>query len=263
MCRVIAIANQKGGVGKTTTAMNLGIGLVKAGKNVLLIDADAQGNLTSGMGVKDHDSLTQSLSTVLTDVINRDEEEGFDPEKAVMLHEEGVFFIPGNIELCKMEESLVNTMNRERIMQEYIGLIKNKYDYILIDCTPSLGMITVNALSSADRVLIPMQAAFFSLKGLEQLIQTIGRVKRKINPKLSIEGVLITMVDNRTVYDKDITTLLEQSYGEKLRIFDTKIPKSVRASEAPAAGVSIFKHDPKGKVAQAYEALTREVLKNG
>lgn len=219
MCKVIAIANQKGGVTKTSSCINLGVGLVREGKSVLLIDADAQGNLTSGLGVKEHDSLPESLSTVMLNIINREEDEKINPERAVMIHEEGVAFIPGNIELCKLEESLVNTMNRERIMQEYINIIRDRYDYILIDCAPSLGMITVNALSSADRVLIPMQPAFFSLKGLEQLIQTIGRVRRKINPKIAIEGVLIAMVDNRTVYDKDITALLEESYGDRLRIF--------------------------------------------
>ena len=178
--RVIVIGNQKGGVGKTTTTSNLGIGLAKQGKRVLLIDADAQGSLT---------------------------------DYGILKHDEGVDLMPGNIELSGLEVSLVNVMSRELVLRTYIEQQKDRYDYILIDCMPSLGMITINAFASADSILIPMQAAYLPVKGLEQLIKTIGKVKRQINPKLEIEGILLTMVDNRTNYAKDISALVVENYG--------------------------------------------------
>lgn len=259
MCRVIAIANQKGGVGKTTTTSNLGVGLVKQGKRVLLIDADAQGSLTASLGYAEPDKIDVTLATIMGDLINDDEIESM---AGIMHHDEGIDLMPGNIELSGLEVSLVNVMSRERIMQEYINLVKDFYDYILIDCMPSLGMITINAFSCADSILIPVQAAYLPVKGLQQLIKTIGKVKRQINPKLSIEGILLTMVDSRTNYAKDISAMLRESYGSKVKIFANNIPISVRAAEISAEGVSIFEHDPKGKVASAYLSLTKEVLAN-
>ena len=173
---------------------------------------------------------------------------------------EGVDFMPGNIELSGLETSLVNVMSRETVMRTYIEQQKDRYDYILIDCMPSLGMITINAFTCADSILIPVQAAYLPVKGLEQLIKTIGKVKRQINPKLEIEGILLTMVDNRTNYAKDICNLLIENYGSRVRIFENSIPMSVRAAEISAEGVSIYKHDPNGKVASAYQSLTEEVL---
>ena len=259
MCKVIAIANQKGGVGKTTTTSNLGIGLAKQGKNVLLIDADAQGSLTASLGIREPDRLEITLATIMASIINDEE---IKPEYGILRHEEGVDFMPGNIELSGLETSLVNDMSRETVLRTYIEQQKDRYDYILIDCMPSLGMITINAFTSADSILIPVQAAYLPVKGLEQLIKTIGKVKRQINPKLEIEGILLTMVDNRTNYARDISNLLIENYGSRVRIFENSIPMSVRAAEISAEGVSIYKHDLNGKVASAYQSLTEEVLGN-
>lgn len=258
--KVLAIANQKGGVGKTTTTGNLGIGLARRGKKVLLIDADAQGSLTASLGYTEPDKLEVTLATIMERIVNEDFPE---PSDGILHHDEGVDLLPANIELSGIEVSLVNIISRETILREYINCVSDKYDYILIDCMPSLGMVTINALACADAVIIPVQVAYLPIKGLEQLIKTIGRVKRQINPKLEIEGILMTMVDNRTNYAKDISSLLMETYGEKVRIFENTIPMSVRAAEVSAAGVSIYKHDPKGKAAAAYEGLTGEVLSNG
>ena len=260
MCKIIAIANQKGGVGKTTTTGNLGIGLAKRGKRVLLIDADAQGSLTASLGYTEPDRLEVTLATIMERIVNEDYPE---PSEGILHHKEGVDLLPANIELSGIEVSLVNIMSRETVLREYMSLVSAEYDYILIDCTPSLGMITINALACADSVLIPVQAAYLPLKGLEQLIRTIGKVKRQINPKLEIEGILMTMVDSRTNYAREISSLLIENYGDKVKIYDCTIPTSVRAAEVSAAGVSIYTHDPKGKVAAAYESLTEEVLFNG
>ena len=257
MCKVIAIANQKGGVGKTTTTSNLGIGLAKQGKKVLLIDADAQGSLTASLGIQEPDGLEITLATIMANIINDEE---IKPGFGILRHEEGVEFMPGNIELSGLETSLVNVMSRETVLRTYIEQQKDRYDYILIDCMPSLGMITINAFACADSILIPVQAAYLPVKGLEQLIKTIGKVKRQINPKLEIEGILLTMVDNRTNYAKDISTLLIENYGSRVKIFKESIPMSVRAAEISAEGVSIYQHDPNGKVASAYQSLTEEVL---
>ena len=259
MCKVIAIANQKGGVGKTTTTSNLGIGLAKQGKKVLLIDADAQGSLTASLGIREPDRLEITLATIMASIINDEE---IKPEYGILRHEEGVDFMPGNIELSGLETSLVNVMSRETVLRIYIEQQKDRYDYILIDCMPSLGMITINAFTSADSILIPVQAAYLPVKGLEQLIKTIGKVKRQISPKLEIEGILLTMVDNRTNYARDISNLLIENYGSRVRIFENSIPMSVRAAEISVEGVSIYKHDPNGKVASAYQSLTEEVLGN-
>ena len=257
MCKIIAIANQKGGVGKTTTTSNLGIGLAKQGKRVLLIDADAQGSLTASLGFKEPDKLEITLANVLANIINDEE---MDTDYGILKHEEGIDLMPGNIELSGLEVSLVNVMSREVVLRSYVEMVKDRYDYILIDCMPSLGMITINAFACADSILIPVQAAYLPVKGLEQLIKTIGKVKRQINQKLEIEGILLTMVDSRTNYARDISAMLVENYGSKVRIFENSIPISVRAAEISAEGVSIFQHDPKGKVASAYQSLTEEVI---
>ena len=256
-CKVIAITNQKGGVGKTTTTVNLGVGLANMGKRVLLIDADPQGSLTVSLGIKKPDDLSVSLATVMQDVIeDRDTPDG----SGIIYHEEGVDLLPSNIELSGLEVSLFNTMSRESILKGYLDTVKSKYDYVLIDCMPSLGMMTINALVAADSVLIPTQPNYLSTKGLNLLMRSVSRIKKQINPKLRIDGILLTMVDGRTNNAKSIIASLRSSIGESIRVFDTEIPHSVRAAESSLEGKSIFTHDRGGKVAAAYKSLTKEVM---
>lgn len=257
MCRIITIASQKGGVGKSTTCVNLGIGLAKEGKRVLLIDADAQGNMSSCLGVAEPDELDVTLVNLMEKVVN---DETWEPGEGILRHDEGVDFLPANIELAGLETTLVNVMSRETIMRQYVYEMRQLYDYILIDTMPSLGMMTINALVAADSVLIPVEAAYLSVKGLQQLIKTIGRVHRQLNPGLQIEGILLTKVDRRTNFAKDISEKLRGAYGEKIHIFENCIPLSIKAAETSAEGKSIFLHAPRGIVAEGYRALTREVL---
>lgn len=256
---VLAVVNQKGGTGKTTTCENLGIGLAQEGKKVLLIDVDPQGSLTISLGYPRPDDLDNTLSELMAKVI---QEIPPSPSEGILHHEEGVDLIPANISLSGMEVSLVNAMSRETILKQLIEPLKRQYDFILLDCMPSLGMLTVNALAAADNVLIPVQAQYLSAKGLEQLLQTVSKVRRQINPRLRIEGILLTMVDGRTNYAKDISSLIRETYGSQIKVFATDIPHSVRAAEISAEGKSIFRHDPKGKVANAYRILTKEVLQD-
>ena len=256
---VLAVVNQKGGTGKTTTCENLGIGLAQEGKKVLLIDVDPQGSLTISLGYPRPDDLDNTLSELMAKVI---QEIPPSPSEGILHHEEGVDLIPANISLSGMEVSLVNAMSRETILKQLIEPLKRQYDFILLDCMPSLGMLTVNALAAADNVLIPVQAQYLSAKGLEQLLQTVSKVRRQINPRLRIEGILLTMVDGRTNYAKDISSLIRETYGSQIKVFATDIQHSVRAAEISAEGKSIFRHDPKGKVANAYRILTKEVLQD-
>ena len=256
---VMAVVNQKGGTGKTTTTENLGVGLAMEGKKVLVVDADPQASLTISLGQPVPDNLPITLSDLMGKVMM---EQPIEPGEGILHHPEGVDLMPANIELSGLEVSLVNAMSRETVLRQYLDTVKQNYDFILLDCMPSLGMLTVNALAAADNVLIPVQAAYLPAKGLEQLLQTINKVRRQINPKLKIEGILLTMVDSRTNYAKDISNLIRENYGGKLKVYKTDIPRSVRAEEISAEGTSIFKHDPKGKVADAYRVLTKEVLDN-
>ena len=254
---IISVSNQKGGVGKTTTTANLGIGLANSGKKVLLVDCDPQASLTVSLGYSQPDELEITLTDLLKKVLL---DESFQPTDGILPHAEGVDLLPANIALSGMEVSLVNAMSRETILKQYLEPVRKSYDYILIDCMPSLGMLTINALAAADSVLIPVQAQYLPAKGMEQLLQTIGKVRRQINPSLQIDGILLEMVDNRTNYARDMTALLKETYGGRLHIFDAEIPHSIRAAEISAEGKSIYSHDPNGKAAEAYRNLTKEVL---
>ena len=256
---VIAVVNQKGGTAKTTTVENLGIGLAREGKKVLLVDTDPQGSLTISLGYPRPDELETTLFDLLNKTINED---SVSAGEGILHQAEGIDLIPANISLAGLEVALVNTMNRERILKQFLEPVKGNYDYVLLDCMPSLGMLTVNALAAADAALVPVQANYLSAKGLEQLLQTINKVKRQINPKLRIEGILLTMVDGRTNYGREISSLIRDTYGGHIKIFNSEIPRSVRAAEISAEGKSIFLHDPKGKVAEAYQNLTKEVMTN-
>ena len=244
-------------MGKSTTCENLGIGLAREGKKVLLVDCDPQGSLTISMGWQRPDELDSTLSTLMQKAMN---DQPIQSGEGILHHSEGVDLIPANIELAGLEVALVNSMNREKMLKQVLESARREYDFILLDCMPSLGMLTVNALAAADTALIPVQAQYLSAKGLEQLLQTVQKVRRQINPKLRIEGILLTMTDSRTNYGKEIDTLIRQAYGKRIKVFNQSIPRSIRAAETSAAGKSIFQHDPKGKVAQAYQSLVREVL---
>ncbi len=237
--------------------MNLGIGLARAGKKVLLVEADAQGSMAISLGISEPDELNVTLANIMEKVINDEEVE---LGEGIIHHEEGIDFIPANIELAGLETSLVNIMSRETILRQYLDSVKGQYDYVITDCMPSLGMITINALVAADSVLIPVEAAYLPVKGLQQLIKTIGRVHRKLNPALDIMGILLTKVDRRTNFARDISAQIREVYGNRVHIFENCIPLSVKAAETTAEGKSIYLHDPKGIVAEGYFSLSQEVL---
>lgn len=259
-CKVIALTNQKGGVGKTTTAVNLGVCLSKQGKKVLLVDADAQANLTMSLGYLRPDDLPISLATIMQDIID---DKPFDVQKGILHHSEGVDLLPSNIELSGLEVRLINAISRERVLTTCINEVKKNYDYVLIDCMPSLGMLTINALAAADSVVIPTQPHYLSAKGLELLLRSVSKVRRQINPHLRIDGILMTMVMPRTNISKEVTSLVRSAYGQNIKVFDAQIPHSIRAVEATAEGKSIFAYDKGGKVAAAYEQFGKEVADIG
>lgn len=258
-CKVIAVTNQKGGVGKTTTTENVAIGLARNGCNVLIVDFDPQGDLTSCLGWKNNDSLEHSVSSMLDDYINDND---INYESLILHHEEHVDLIPANIELADFEMRLVSVINREQTLSNCIEPLRNQYDYIFIDCPPSLGMLTVNALSAADEVLIPVQTQYLPAKGMTKLLQTVGKVQRKINSNLKITGIVMTLADLNTNLTKSTIETIRESFGKNIRVFETIIPKATKASEASISGKSIYAYAKDSKVALAYANLTKELINN-
>ena len=256
-CKTIAIANQKGGVGKTTTAFSLGIALANNGKKVLVVDADPQANLTTYMGFYDEDNIPVNLSTLIERFIDDEE---IKPEQAILHHKEGIDLIPSNLNLAMTETNLSNAMSRENAMQKSLKELKSIYDYIIVDCMPSLSMLITNALAMADEVIIPVQSQYLSARGMGNLLKIISKVKRQINPKLQVGGILLTLVDNRTKLPNKIREELKEDYGDIVKLYDTQIPCAIKTAESTSKGKSIFAYDKNSKVALAYTNFAKEVL---
>ncbi|WP_261131413.1 ParA family protein [Bacillus sp. Marseille-Q3570] len=253
MAKVIAIANQKGGVGKTTTSVNLGACLSYLGKEVLLIDIDPQGNATSGVGI-DKGDIDQCIYDVLVDDV--------DAQKVVQqTNVEGLSIIPSSIQLAGAEIELVPTISREVRLKRAIEHITDQFDYIIIDCPPSLGLLTINSLTAADAVLIPVQCEYYALEGLSQLLNTVRLVQKHLNKHLMIEGVLLTMFDARTNLGMQVIDEVKKYFQEK--VYGTVIPRNIRLSEAPSHGKPIIIYDPKSRGAEVYLDLAKEVMTNG
>ena len=259
-CKVIAITNQKGGVGKTTTTFNLGVALAKQGKKVLLIDVDPQSNLTTYAGWYNEEEFKYSLSDLMKQSMNDEE---IKTKESILHHKENIDLIPSSLDLSALENSLAYAMSREFTLRNCLSFIKKDYDYILLDCQPSLGMLTINALASADSVLIPVQSEYFALRGMTDLFKIINKVKRQINPTLKIDGAFLTLVDKRTNLSKEIANHINDNYGSILKLYNTQIPRAVKTAKSTSSGGSVFSYDKSGVVAEAYSSLAKEVLDDG
>ena len=259
-CEVIAVANQKGGVGKTTTTFSLGVALAKQGKKVLLIDADPQADLTACMGWYNQDEIPKTLASLMENTIQLKTQDN--QKNYILNHKENIDLIPSNLDLAVVEAGLLNVNDREYIMKNSISSLKQDYDCIIIDCMPSLGMLTINALACADKVIIPVQAQYLAARNMGQLLRTVSKVRKYINPNLKVGGILLTLVDKRTNLSKDIIAQLHEDYEDKVNLYKSQIPISTKIAESTSVGESIFAYNKNVKVADAYFSFSKEVLKN-